>query len=231
MTDIAEAYQARHDGATAGGQLIADDMAAMPDEIYAQAYSDAYLAKYQVRLPKVPATSKASLLSPTSTPSTDPGVDAEVVVTAKRGPEDKAGDLKPPDALASAGDAAVRSIWDSGRLAASAGEGVTRAVWELGRTVRDIGDFITRNSPLTTESDMMMGAASDQMTPSGARIADYGPMPDMVPNKSGIESFTSGTAQFMAPFAEFSKAMAGAKLFDAVGRSKAAGMLLKVWEA
>lgn len=179
MTGLVNAYQARHDGASAGGQLIADDVGALPDEAYLQAYSDAYLAKYAVKPPETPATPS------TSEPDTN----------------------------------------TPGRLAASAGEGVARSVWELGRTVREIADFIATNSPLVNIEGEPV--TPDNLKPSGVHIPDPGPMPDLVQNKGKLETFVSGTAQFMGPFVAISKLLAGAKLFDAVGKSGVAKSLAK----
>lgn len=182
MTDLVEAYRARHQGHTAGGRAVAEEVNALPDDAYRQAYNDAYLAKYG---------------------------------------------QKPPETLATPSTAEPEKN-TAGRLAGSAGEGVARSVWELGRTVREAADFITTN-PLTGYGEEMAraGLSPEEVAAGRAEFTEVGAMPDMVRDKSGLESFTSGVAQFMAPFAAFSKAMAGARVFDAVGKSKVGASLLK----
>lgn len=199
MTDLQDAYRARYEAHSAGGRAIADDVLAYSDEEYQQAYEAAYAAR-EKRLP-----------SPTAAM---PAQDEEAAPGATESPQETPEPEEEKNTVP--------------RLLKSAGEGVVRAGWELGRTVREAADFITSNSPLVNESDLMMGAVPpDAFQASGVRVDDPGPMSDIVKNKSGLEGVTSGVAQFMTPFLAFSKAMAGAKMFEAVGGSKAVGTLLR----
>lgn len=168
MTDLIEAYRARHDGYTPGGRALAQDVNALPDDAYLDAYQKAYTAKHGTKPPETSAT-----------PS------------------------KPEGDSTLAGDVAN----GAGRLAGAAVEGVARSVWELGRTTREVADFVVGTW--------------------GGDVPDFGPMPDMIEGKTGAESFVSGAAQFLGPFMAFSKALAGAKVFDAVGRGAVGASLLR----
>lgn len=85
----------------------------------------------------------------------------------------------------------------TGRLGLAAAEGVANAVWELGRTTRAIADF---------------GAEA-----FGGNVEDYGPMPDILQDKSWDESMAKGIGQFMAPYIGISRYLGGLKAFQAIG--------------